>query len=170
MSAGSPTARSSPSCCSMPDASCRRARRAEPHWHRSEMTTPSDEHATVDRDITIRVAKATAVAIAVAALAAGVWQVRSVLILLILALTLAASIRPGVEWLGRHRVPQSLAILLHFLVVGGAVALLLWLAVPPALSQIGHAVNGPRSEHAAGLQKQVLTWVQHHLDQLPSGN
>ena len=75
------------------------------------------------------------------ALAVGVWQVRSVIILLLLAVTLAAAIRPGVEWLGRHRVPQSLAILLHFLVVGGAVALLVWLAVPPAIHQIGHALD-----------------------------
>ena len=76
-----------------------------------------------DRDLTIRVAKATAAALAVVALAFGLWQVRTVLILLLLALTLAAAIRPGVDWLGRHRTPQSIAILLHFLLVGGAVAL-----------------------------------------------
>jgi hypothetical protein len=51
-----------------------------------------------DRDLTVRVAKATAAAIAVGAAAFGVWQVRSVLILLLLAITFAAAIRPGVEW------------------------------------------------------------------------
>lgn len=101
-------------------------------------------------DLTPRVAKATAAALAVVALAVGIWQVRSVLILLLLALTLAAAIRPGVEWLNRHRVPQSVGILLHFLVVGGAVALFLWLAVPPALHQIGHALGGGPVRTAAG--------------------
>jgi predicted PurR-regulated permease PerM len=121
-----------------------------------------------DRDLTIRVAKATAAALAVVALAFGIWQVRSVLILLLLALTLAAAIRPGVEWLGRHRTPQSVAILLHFLVVGGAIALFIWLAVPPALHQIVHALGAPPA-HATGVRERMLDWLRQHLHQLPTG-
>jgi predicted PurR-regulated permease PerM len=138
-------------------------------------TPPDRTDTTGDRDLTVRVAKATAAALAVAALAFGIWQVRSVLILLLLALTLAAAIRPGVEWLRRRHVPESIAILLHFAVVGGAVALLLWLAVPPALHQIGHALDqsalgaGPPTGHAAGVRDRMLTWLQQHLHQLPSG-
>src|SRR6185295_17392595 len=90
------------------------------------------------------------------------------LILLLLAVTLASAIRPGVEWLGRHRVPQALAILLHFLVVGGILAALLWTAVPPALHQIGNALDRGAGE-TTGAREQVLTWVQQHLDQLPTG-
>jgi predicted PurR-regulated permease PerM len=119
-------------------------------------------------DLTLRVAKATAAAIGVAALAFGIWQVRSVLILLLLAVTLAAAIRPGVEWLSRHHVPQSVGILFHFLVVGAAVGLLLWLAVPPALHQIGHALGTPPA-HGTGVQERVLAWLQQHLHRLPSG-
>jgi predicted PurR-regulated permease PerM len=124
-------------------------------------------------DFTVRVAKATAAALAVAALAFGIWQVRSVLTLLLLSITFAAAIRPGVEWLGRHRVPQSVGILLHFLVVGAAVALLLWLAVPPALHQIGHALGhgaGTGGAHATGIGDRALGWVQAHLDRLPSAS
>jgi predicted PurR-regulated permease PerM len=131
------------------------------------MQTQSAED-TTDRDFTIRVAKATAAALAVAALAFGVWQVRTVIILLLLAVTLAAAIRPGVEWLGRHRVPQSIAILLHFLLVGGAVALLVWLAVPPAIHQIGHAL-GTSPAQATGARAQAFTWIQQHLRRLPTG-
>jgi predicted PurR-regulated permease PerM len=123
-------------------------------------------------DLTLRVAKATAAALAVVALAAGIWQVRSILILLLLAVTLAAAIRPGVDWLSRHRVPQSLGILLHFLVVGGLVALLLWLAVPPALHQIGHALgHGPIAGdgQTMSIGDRALAWVQLHLHRLPSG-
>jgi predicted PurR-regulated permease PerM len=125
-------------------------------------------------DLTVRVAKATAAALAVVALAAGVWQVRSVLILLLLSLTFAAAMRPGVEWLNQRRVPQSVGILLHFLVIGGAVGLLLWLAVPPALHQIGHALGhgpiaGPGDGKTTGSGDRVLVWLQLHLDQLPTG-
>jgi predicted PurR-regulated permease PerM len=130
--------------------------------------TGGAEDTNGDHDLTVRVAKATAAALAVAALAFGIWQVRSVIILLLLAVTLAAAIRPGVEWLGRHRVPEPVAILLHFLVVGGALALLVWLAVPPALHQIGQTLD----QHAAGStgsRERVLTWLQHYLHQLPGG-
>ena len=125
-------------------------------------------------DLTLRVAKATAAALAVIALAAGIWQVRSVLILLLLALTLAAAIRPGVDWLGRHRVPESVAILLHFVVVGGAVGLLVWLAVPPALHQIGHALDqsaiaGLQAGRTTGVRDHALGWLQQHLHRLPTG-
>jgi predicted PurR-regulated permease PerM len=121
-------------------------------------------------DLTLRVAKATAAALAVVALAAGVWQVRSVLILLLLSVTFAAAIRPGVEWLTRHRVPQSAAILLHLLVVGVVVALLLWVAVPPALHQISHALGHGSGTGAgpAGVGDRALAWLQVHLDRLPS--
>jgi predicted PurR-regulated permease PerM len=139
------------------------------------MQTQPAEQTTSDRDLTVRTAKATAAALAVAALAFGIWQVRSVLILLLLALTLAAAIRPGVEWLGRRRVPEAVAILLHLLVAGGAVALLIWLAVPPALHQIGHALGqnlsggGVPTGHTTGGRERVLTWLQQHLHQLPTG-
>jgi predicted PurR-regulated permease PerM len=121
-------------------------------------------------DLTVRVAKATAAALAVVALAAAIWQVRSVIILLLLAVTFAAAIRPGVEWLHGHRVPQSVAILLHFAVVGGVVALLVWLAVPPALHQIGHALDqNAIADHASGSGDRALAWLQQHLRDLPTG-
>ena len=59
-----------------------------------------------DRSLARAGAAATAGAIAIAAVAFGVWQVRSIVILLLLALTFAAAIRPGVEWLEARRVPQ----------------------------------------------------------------
>ena len=134
----------------------------------------SNADGSADHDSTVRVAKATAAALAVAAFAFGIWQVRSVVILLLLALTLAAAIRPGVEWLERRRVPESIAILLHFMVVGGAFALLVWLAVPPALRQIAHALDpnalaGIPNGHGTGVRDRVLLWLHRHLDQLPTG-
>ncbi len=131
--------------------------------------TKAREDASSDRDLTLRVAKATAAALAVAAFAFGIWQVRSVFILLLLALTLAAAIRPGVEWLRRHHFPQAVAILLFFALAGGAIGLFVWLAVPPALHQIGHALGESPPRGATGARERILIWLQHHLKQLPTG-
>jgi predicted PurR-regulated permease PerM len=119
-------------------------------------------------------AKATAAGVAVVALAFGLWKVRSIIILLLLALTFAAAIRPGVEWLQRRRVPESLAILFFFVLGLGTLGLFFWLAVPPALHQVEHALNQPGSPGAVanstGIRHDVLLWVNRELHQLPHGS
>jgi predicted PurR-regulated permease PerM len=119
-------------------------------------------------------AKATAAGVAVVALAFGLWKVRSIIILLLLALTFAAAIRPGVEWLQRRRVPESLAILFFFVLGLGTLGLFFWLAVPPALHQVEHALNQPGSPGAVanstGVRHDVLLWVNRELHQLPHGS
>src|ERR1700751_4716840 len=89
-----------------------------------------------DRDVLRVSAKATAAALAVGAFTFGLWHVRSIVVLLLLALTFAAAIRPGVEWLRGHGVPEPGAIFVFFAFALGAVGLFCWLAVPPALHQI----------------------------------
>ncbi len=128
-----------------------------------------------DRDITVLVAKATAAAIAVAAIAFGLWKVRTVLIMLLLALTFAAAIRPGVEWLHRRRVPEPVAILFFLLVVVGVVFFFFWVAIPPALHQVGHALNlvgakGVTVPQGGGFKHEVLVWLNKRLHQLPTGS
>jgi len=128
-----------------------------------------------DRDVARVTAKATGAAIAVGAVAFGIWQVRSVVILLLLALTFAAAIRPGVEWLRQRHVPQAAAIAFFFIMIGGAIFLFFWLAVPPALHQVGHALNqsnvtGGSASSPTSVRERVLTWLQQHLHQLPTGS
>src|SRR5882724_12385936 len=124
-------------------------------------------------DVTGTAAKATAAAVAVVALAFGLWKVRSIVILPLLALTFAAAIRPGVEWLRRRHVPQSLAILFFLVVVLGTFVLFFWLAVPPALHQLGHALNQPEANgtvrNSTGIRHDVLLWVDRQLHPLPHG-
>jgi predicted PurR-regulated permease PerM len=119
-------------------------------------------------------AKATAAGVVVVALAFGLWKVRSIIILLLLALTFAAAIRPGVEWLRRRRVPESLAILFFFVLGLGTLGLFFWLAVPPALHQVEHALNQPGAGSAVGnstgIRHDVLLWVNRELHQLPHGS
>jgi predicted PurR-regulated permease PerM len=125
-------------------------------------------------DVTRTAAKATAAAVVVVALAFGLWKVRSIVILLLLALTFAAAIRPGVEWLRRRHVPQSLAILFFFVLVLGTLGLFFWLAVPPALHQLSQALHehqsGATASHSTGIRHDVLAWVDRKLHQLPHGS
>lgn len=112
--------------------------------------------------------------IAVAAIAFGLWKVRDIIVLLLLALTFAAAMRPGVEWLRSRKVPGALAILSFFILVFGIFALFFWLAVPPALHELKRAL----AQHAAGvpvgnsngIRHDVLVWINQHLKNLPSGS
>jgi predicted PurR-regulated permease PerM len=83
--------------------------------------------------------------------------------------------RPGVEWLHRHRVPQPAAIMAFFLAIGAVILLFFWAAVPPALHQIRralhqHVADGRSARPPTGIRADVLTWVERHLKQLPSGH
>jgi len=128
-----------------------------------------------DRDVTVVAAKATAAAIAVAAVAFGLWKCRTVVIMLLLALTFAAAIRPGVEWLHRRRVPEPVAILFFLLVVIGVIFFFFWVAIPPALHQVGHALDlgsatGGTVPQGSGFKHEVLAWLDTHLHNLPTGS
>ena len=125
-------------------------------------------------NVTRTAAKATAAAVVVVAIAFGLWKVRSIIIILLLALTFAAAIRPGVEWLTRRRVPESVAILVFFVGALGTLGLFFWLAVPPALHQLGQALsqpdNGVAVHNSTGFRHDALVWVDNQLRQLPHGS
>ena len=135
---------------------------------------PRRERGLPRTDIALTAARAAAGVIAVAAVAFGLWRVRDLIVLLLLALTFAAAMRPGVEWLRRRRVPGALAILSFFIAVFGVFALFFWLAVPPALHELERAlakpVTGAAAEHSTGIRHDVLVWVDMHLRKLPSGS
>lgn len=114
--------------------------------------------------------KAAAAAIGVGAFAFGLWHVRSLVVLLLLALTFAAAIRPGVEWLRKHGVPEPGAIFVFFALTLGVVALFCWFAVPPALHQISAALHhAPAAQTGnGGVRDRVLGWLNVNLHRLPS--
>jgi predicted PurR-regulated permease PerM len=136
---------------------------------------PTAQPTTGERNVAYTAARAAAGAIAVAALAFGLWKVRSIVILLLLALTFAAAIRPGVEWLRRRRVPEPLAILVFFVLVLGLIGVFFWLAVPPALHELSQALARPNDAaggvgHSTGVRHDVLAWADKRLRELPSGS
>src|SRR5437588_3201577 len=88
-----------------------------------------------------RAAVATLIVIALVAVALALWKLKLVLALVFLGIIIAAAMRPGIEWLRRHRVPRGIALLIHYVGVFGLIALLLWLAVPRALTQVESALG-----------------------------
>ena len=70
------------------------------------------------------------VVLAVAAATLALWEGRAVMLLLFLAYTLGAAMRPGVDSLVRVGVPRALALAGHFALFFAVIALLLWLIVP----------------------------------------
>ncbi len=120
-------------------------------------------------------ARAAVGVVAVVAIAFGLWKVRDIIVLLLLALTFAAAMRPGVEWLRRRRVPEPLAIFCFFVLTLGIFVLFFWLAVPPALHELRQglsqqAVGASTVKHSTGFRHDVLMWVDQHLRHLPSGS
>ncbi|MBV8258974.1 MAG: AI-2E family transporter [Actinobacteria bacterium] len=117
----------------------------------------------------MRIAARAAIGVAVVAVVTiGLWRVRDVIILLLLSLTLAAAMRPGVEALQRRGVPHVVAIGVFFVAVLGGLALFFWFAVPPAIDQAQQALS-QRAIGGTGLRHNVLVWVQKELHKLPSG-
>lgn len=78
------------------------------------------------------------------AVAAGlflIWEIRSVLGLLLIAGFFALAIAPAVEWLDEHRLPRWLAIILVYLGIGGAIFGIGLLIVPPLVQGIEDLSN-----------------------------
>ena len=55
------------------------------------------------------------------------WELRLLLALLFIAMTVASAMRPGVEALARRRIPRSVGIAIHYLVFLALVAVFLFL-------------------------------------------
>jgi predicted PurR-regulated permease PerM len=112
-------------------------------------------------------------AVVVGALA--LWQLRLLIALLFLAVILAAAMRSGIERLRARGVPRGAGLALHYLVLVGAVAALVAIAVPVAVEQVTEAVPQQQSElreqarQATGFRHDVLVAVRDALEEIPSG-
>ena len=125
-----------------------------------------------------RAAMATLVALSIVVAALALWKIKAVIALLFLGFIVAAAMRPGVEWLNRKaRIPRSLGVLIHYFTLLGLLALVLWLIVPRALTQIEQAVgNVPttssqlqhQANHSTGIKHEILVAIQKRLKKLPS--
>jgi predicted PurR-regulated permease PerM len=97
--------------------------------------------------------------------ALALWKLRLLVVLLFLAFTIAAAMRPGVEALARRGVPRIFGILLHYLAIAALVALLLWLVIPRALAEVQVGLEG--ASRRGGLWEDALVGVRAWLERLP---
>ena len=120
---------------------------------------------------------ATLIVVGVVALALALWKLKIVVALVFLGFIVAAAMRPGVDRLADYRIPRPLGVAIHYLAVAGALALLLWLAVPRAIDQVDQALGGvPTSQkdlrqkvkHTTGLKHQFFLGLQKRLKKVPS--
>ncbi len=126
-----------------------------------------------------RAAAATLVALSIIVAALALWKIKAVIALLFLGFTLAAAMRPGVAWLNkRARIPRGLGVLIHYAVLLGMVALVLWLIVPRALSEVQQAIgNVPTStselhhaeKNSTGIKHTILVGIEKRLKSIPAG-
>lgn len=120
-----------------------------------------------------RVAIATVIVIGILVLAITLWSARLVLALLFTAVIIASAIRPGVDWLARHRVPRGIAVVLHYALLLGVVALGLWLVVPAVTDQVQAALGDDQlrqqASESTGIKQNILIALDKRLSDLPSG-
>lgn len=123
-----------------------------------------------------RAATATLVALSIVVGALALWKIKAVIALVLLGFILASAMRPGIDWLHkRARVPRGVGVLLHYLLLFGAIALVLWLVVPRALTQVQQGTgNLPTStselHHAAknstGIKHEILVEIEKRLKRI----
>jgi predicted PurR-regulated permease PerM len=128
-------------------------------------------------DVARKAAVATIVVVAIVAVALALWKLKIVIALVFLGFIVAASMRPGIDWLAQRRVPRPAGVAIHYLVLAGALALLLWAVVPRAVDQVGEALGSvptsrqelkQQAKHSSGIKHQILAGAQKRLKKLPS--
>jgi len=121
---------------------------------------------------------ATSVAVAVVAIALALWHLKVLVALLLLAIVISAAVRPGVEYLYRHRVPRGVGVAIHYVGFLAVIGLMLWLIVPRALNQVEAAVGtlptsasdvAAAAKKSHGIKHEILVGIQHRLEKLPRG-
>ena len=120
---------------------------------------------------------ATVVAGSVVVVALALWKLRLVLGLVVMAFIIAAAIRPGIDWLARHRVPGPAGLALHYLAFVGVIVALLALAVPRARDKVDLALSPKHkaeitraAQHSTGIKHDVLVALRKRLDHLPKSS
>jgi predicted PurR-regulated permease PerM len=121
-----------------------------------------------------KAAVTTLVAGGIIVLALALWKVKVVIALFFLGIIIAAAMRPGVDWLQRRAgIPRGFGVLIHFIALAGAIALFLWLIVPPAIDQVQQAIGSSsihhEATHSTGIKHQILSSLDKRLRKLPSG-
>jgi predicted PurR-regulated permease PerM len=114
----------------------------------------------------------TLVVVAVIACALALWKLKVLVALLFAAITIAAAMRPGVEWLHRHHIPRPLGVAIHYIAFLGLIALFLSFVVPDMISQVQAAMSAAQHHKlhtGSTLVDRALSRLEMRLQHLPKG-
>jgi predicted PurR-regulated permease PerM len=114
----------------------------------------------------------TLVVVAVVAGALALWKLKVLLALLFASITIAAAMRPGVEWLHRHHIPRPLGVLIHYVALLGLLALFLSFVVPDMIGQVQGAMAAAKHHKlhtGSNMLDRALTRLEERLQHLPRG-
>jgi predicted PurR-regulated permease PerM len=128
-------------------------------------------------DTAKRAAVVTLVSGSIVVAALALWKIKIVIALLFLGIIVSAAMRPGIEWLQlRARLPRGAGLLLHYVLLAGIVAVVLWLFVPRAIDQVQQATSvssasqlHQQAKHSTGIKHDILSGLDKRLRRLPSG-
>jgi predicted PurR-regulated permease PerM len=129
------------------------------------------------RDAARRAFVVTLVAVVTVVGTLALWELKVLVALLFVGMILSAAMRPGVEALARRGVPRAAGVLLHYGVLVGLLALVLWFVVPTSLNQVQEAVGDVPTtrgeletavQHSTGVKHEVLLAIQKRLENAPA--
>jgi predicted PurR-regulated permease PerM len=110
-------------------------------------------------------------------LALALWEIRLVILLFLLAVVIASAMRPGVDALRQRGIPRGIGIAIHYVALAALVGLLIFFAVPRALSEVHAAISSlpetksqvqEEAAQSTGLKHDVLVGLERRLAELPS--
>jgi predicted PurR-regulated permease PerM len=136
--------------------------------------SPNGEKSLVVTETAKRIALATLVVITIVAIALALWKLKLLLALIFIGFILAAAMRPGVDGLKRRGIPRGAGLLLHYGLLIGLLAFVLWAVVPRAVDQVEGALGGStqadihrEATESKGIKHEILTAIDKRLRDLP---
>ena len=106
----------------------------------------------------------TLVVIVTLAMAYAIVMSASILLVVLIAIILASALRPFVLWLEKRRIPQGLAILMVYGLIGFVIFLLAVVVLPPAVNQLsGYLQN---DERLANRIINAQNWAEQNIERI----
>jgi len=102
------------------------------------------------------------------------WQIRGLLVLIMISVVLAASIAPIVNWAETMQVPRWIAVLIIYLTLIAGITGLVFIIGPPVFSQIeqllgqlplfSESINNIVQDFASSLSQNPPNWIERLFD------
>lgn len=94
---------------------------------------------------------------------AFLWVIRDIILVLLLSLILASAMEPMVDYFNEKKIPRAVSVLVTYLLFFGLVGLVIFLAIPPVVSQFDILkVNLP--QYLGALQERLSSFGLGNVD------